>query len=308
MSRWWLRPLVRFCVALLLPFGVPAVISYLIWAMPGDPASIICAPEVCVNSYDALAERWNLDRGPWHFYSEWASAALGGDFGKSWTYMPSESVGNLLLESLPNTLKLVGLATLILLLGSVRTATGQVSAISRRLIRALGAMPALVLALVGAASLSVTFGAMSTGNLANTVRLLIGAGVLAVADASLSGTMEAVGQVVGSEKRQRYVHMGLLRGEGTLENMLPNILPALAGQFRAKVLALLSSAVIIEVILSVEGVGELLWNGTLDQDFGLVLGATFVFVLISSALMLMQAVVEVMVGMMVRRTPVGVVE
>ena len=41
MKQWWLRPLVRLVAAVLLPFAVPLIITLLIWALPGDPASII---------------------------------------------------------------------------------------------------------------------------------------------------------------------------------------------------------------------------------------------------------------------------
>ena len=307
MTRWWYRPLVRFLVALALPIGVPALIACMIWAMPGDPASVICAPEVCTNSYDALSARWHLDAGPMNYYSHWISSALDGDLGKSWTYMPSEQVLTLLGDSIFNTLKLVGLASLILLLGAVRAASGKLSHLTQKLFRLLGAVPALVLALAGAAFIAVTFGSETAGNDANTVRLLVGAFVLALADASLSGTVDAVDQVVSAEKQQRYVEMGVLRGESVLSNMLPNIMPSLAGQFRARILNLISSAVVIEVILSVEGVGDLLWNATLDQDFGLVLGSTFIFVLLSSGLLFIQAIVEIVTALVVRKSPKGVV-
>ena len=78
MSLWWVRTLVRLVVALLLPLSVPCIIVYLIWALPGDPASLICPPELCPNT-DALAARWNLDQGPWHFFASWLGAAMEGD-------------------------------------------------------------------------------------------------------------------------------------------------------------------------------------------------------------------------------------
>jgi len=307
LTRWWYRPLVRVLVALALPLGVPALIAWMIWAMPGDPASVICAPEVCTNSYGELSARWHLDAGPMNYYSHWISSAAQGDLGKSWTYMPSEQVLTLLADSIFNTLKLVGLASMILLLGAVRSASGNLSTLTKRAFAVLGAVPALVLALAGAAFIAVSFGADSAGSEANTIRLLVASFVLAMADASLSGTVEAVEQVVTAEKRQRYVEMGVLRGETVLSNMLPNIMPSLAGQFRARILNLVSSAVVIEVILSVEGVGDLLWNATLDQDFGLVLGATFLFVLFSSSLLILQAMVEVVTALVVRKSPKGVV-
>ncbi len=67
MKRWWLRPAVRLAAAALLPVLVPMVITGFIWALPGDPASLICPPEVCSGT-EELAKRWNLDGGPWKFF------------------------------------------------------------------------------------------------------------------------------------------------------------------------------------------------------------------------------------------------
>ena len=47
----------------------------------------------------------------------------------------------------------------------------------------------------------------------------------------------------------------------------------------------------------------LLWSGTLSQDFGLVLGATTIFALISSALLVFQAIIEIIVAIQVRKAP-----
>jgi len=131
---------------------------------------------------------------------------------------------------------------------------------------------------------------------------------LALADASLSGTVEDVEGMVESERRQRYVQIGVLRGENELLNVMPNILPALAGQFRARLLNLLSSAVIIEVILEIDGIGDMLWTGTVEQDFGLVLGCSFAFVVIASFFMLCQAILEIGTALKVRSSPKGVVQ
>ena len=77
----------------------------------------------------------------------------------------------------------------------------------------------------------------------------------------------------------------------------------LSGQYRGRILQLLSSLVIVEVLLEIDGVGMLLWGGTLFQDFGLVLGATTIFALISSSLLLFQAVIEVVVAIQIRKAP-----
>jgi peptide/nickel transport system permease protein len=137
---------------------------------------------------------------------------------------------------------------------------------------------------------------------------LFGALVLGVADGALAGAILGTRSTLEEELKQRYVQIAVLRGESVLSNTLPNVLPSLVGQFRARVLHIMSGAVIVEVVLGIPGLGELLWDGTLQQDFGVVLTAAFAVGLLSAALLLAQALVEIAVAIHVRRTPAGVLE
>ena len=109
MRQWWVRPAVRLGAALLLPVAVPLIITLLIWALPGDPASIICPPESCGGT-ELLAERWHLDEGPMGFFGHWLGNALQGDLGQSWRFIQGESVAVLIEEAVPTTLLLIALA------------------------------------------------------------------------------------------------------------------------------------------------------------------------------------------------------
>ncbi|MEL6182963.1 MAG: hypothetical protein AAFS10_28665, partial [Myxococcota bacterium] len=120
MTRWWLRPAVRIAAAILLPFLVPLIITLMIWALPGDPASIICPPETCgAGGTSALAERWNLDGGPMAFFSAWMSDAIVGNFGNSWRLIQGVPISELLVGSIPNTLFVIALALVPISLGVV---------------------------------------------------------------------------------------------------------------------------------------------------------------------------------------------
>ena len=107
-----------------------------------------------------------------------------------------------------------------------------------------------------------------------------------------------------SERKQRYVGIALLRGETSFSNTFPNVVGAAAGQFRARIVHLLSGAVVVEIIVGIEGVGDLLWNGTLKQDFGVVLGSAVGFALISGALLFGQALVEIVQMKHIRKAPI----
>ncbi len=297
--------MVRLVAALGLPFAVPAVITAVLWALPGHPAEIICPPGIC-DGTEALAERWNLHLGPWHFYSTWVSHALQGEFHNSWRVQQGFPVADLIWESLPATAKLVGLAMVPLILGSIAAALGWLHQRLDTLWQVLGLVPAVILALFFAAQVEIEFGALSYDGWPATLRLLLGALVLGVADNALSGAVMGTRGVFEAEMKQRYVQIALLRGETPLANALPNVLPALIGQFRARALHLMSGAVIVEVVMGIPGLGELLFDGTLLQDFGVVLAAAWAFSLLSAALLLFQALGEIGVALWVRRSPPGV--
>ena len=303
MKRWWLRPAVRLAAALLLPVLVPAVITALIWLLPGDPASIICPPESCGASSASLAARWHLDAGPWYFFTQWGSAALQGDFGSSWRLVQGVGIGGMLAESIPNTLMLLAFALVPVSVGVVSAASEALPAKLDPVLYLIGLVPALLLAIMAAAITELTMGSGSLEGTGQWVRLLLGAGVLGIADGAFSGAVTGTRGVFARENQQRYVGVSILRGETALSNTLPNVAPALAGQLRARAVQLLSGAVIVEVILRINGLGDLLWGGTLLQDFGVVLACATCFALICSALLVLQALIEISVAAWIRRAP-----
>jgi peptide/nickel transport system permease protein len=301
---WWIRPLVRLIAAILLPIAVPAVITAALWVLPGDPAEIICPPGIC-DGTAALAERWGLDKGPVHFYLNWMASAITGDFGNSWRVTQGYSVALLLWESIPKTAALVMLAMVPLVTGSTLAAMGLMPKKADALWQLIGLIPAVILALICAAIVQINYGVSSDG-WPDLLRLILGGLVLGFADSAFAGAVIGTRQVFEEEFKQRYVQIAILRGETVLSNALPNVLPALIGQFRGRMLHILSGAVIVEVVLGIPGLGELLWDGTLLQDFGVVLAAAWGFALLSGAMLLAQAVSEVGIELYVRSSPAGV--
>ena len=302
MKRWWLRPAVRLLVACMLPVAVPAIITALIWALPGDPAEIICPPQSCGGTA-SLAARWHLNAGPWSFYAGWLKSALVGDFGNSWRLHQGVAVATLLREAVPVTMALVGIALVPIAVGAWGAASGRLPMKLDPVLQASGLVPALVPALVAAALINISFGMDSLIGQAAYLRLVAGALVLGFADGAFSATVIAIRGMFKAENRQRYAHVALLRGERLISNTLPNVAPAMAGQLRARVLHLLSGAVVVEVVLQLDGLGDLLWGGTLLQDFGVVLAAATAFAALSALALAVQAIIEIITALHVRRHP-----
>ena len=212
-------------------------------------------------------------------------------------------VRELVLPSIPVTLSLIGLSLVPITLGMVLAA---VDAIPRRLdpvLHAVGLLPAVIMAVMAAAWKVLTYGELQ----GEGVALLLGAAVLGLADGAFSGAVTGTRSVAQSERQQRYTGVGVLRGETELANILPNIAPALAGQLRARTLHLFSGAVVVEVVLRINGLGDILWQAALLQDFGLVLPVATIFAVFSAVLLFAQALVETAVAVWVRWAPPGVV-
>jgi ABC-type dipeptide/oligopeptide/nickel transport system permease component len=234
--------------------------------------------------------------------------AVHGEFGNSWRLQPGVPVGELLFSSIPWTAALVVLAFVPLLIGAAGAAARWIPPQVDAVLQAVGLTPSVVFALCAAALVTIRYGAFAYDDEAMRVKLVLGALVLGLADQALSGAIGGVRGLMEQERRERYVQIAILRGEGVLSNTLPNTLGALSGQMRARLLHLLSGAVIVEVVIRIDGLGDLLWQGTLSQDFGVVLAAAFGFALLSAALLLLQAIVEVFTALHVRRSPAGVMQ
>lgn len=301
MKRWWAQPLVRAVVALALPFAVPAIITLLIWALPGSPVSIICPG---CDGAEGLAARWNLDQGMVHFYTSWMGGALQGEFGNSWRVVQGVPIAELLGPAIPVTVALILLAMVPLFLASALAGLGWIPRKLDPVFQAIGLVPAMVPALVVYAILALSYGAIAVdSNDTLFVKLLAGAAILGICDGALSGAIVGTRAVFDNERKQQYVLVAQLRGEGVLANTLPNVAGSLVGQMRGRVLHLLSGAVIVEAVLRIDGLGDYLWRATLMQDFGLVLAAATGFALVSGAILLLQALAEVTVAWHQRRAP-----
>lgn len=303
MKLWWIQPLARAIVAVALPLSVPALITVLIWALPGNPAEIICPPSICTGG-EELAARWHLDEGPIGFYTHWVSSALTFDFGPSWRVLTGKPVLELMTQTIPNTLLLILLALIPITVGSVVGAFQKPAKVWDPLLVFLGVLPVVALALLAAAVVEINFAGAGDDGLGYWSRMIAAALTLGIADGALSGSILGNRAIFEQENQQRYVGISVLRGESNFSNTLPNLAGSLVGQYRTRVVQLLSGAVIVEVIVKVDGFGALLWRGTLMQDFGVVLAAATVFASISAALLMLQAIVEVAQSLHQRRAPV----
>ena len=78
MKRWWIQPFVRIVSALSLPILVPVAITYVIFAMPGGPAEIICPSGKCSpEQIECLSKQLHVDKGAWNYFKFSMYRAIG---------------------------------------------------------------------------------------------------------------------------------------------------------------------------------------------------------------------------------------
>jgi ABC-type dipeptide/oligopeptide/nickel transport system permease component len=245
-----------------------------------------------------MVEHWHLESVS-SFYTAWLGSAVQGDFGHGIAYQQGQAVSSLLWESLPNTTLVILIALIPIFLGTALVSLGRLKPNLDPIWQVMGAPPAVILALFAIAALVISYGVEEIWFLP----ILCAGLILGVSDGILAAAIVGTRSTYETEMKQRYVGIAVLRGETVLSNTLPNVLPALVGQFRARMLHILSGTVVVEVVLQVNGLGDLLFRATLLQDFFVVLAAAWGFSLISAALLFLQAVCEIGIATHVRRTP-----
>lgn len=109
--------------ALLVLWGVYSITYFILYLLPGDTLSIMLSAsgmEADGLSPEALAQArayYGLDKGLFEQYGDLLAGAVQGDFGQSLSL--NRPVSELLLERLPQTLSLAGLAIVLSLIGGI---------------------------------------------------------------------------------------------------------------------------------------------------------------------------------------------
>ena len=288
----------RFVVSRLLQalvvLGVMSFVIYgLIGLMPGDPIDVMITanPELTQADADRLRARYGLDRPIIERYGAWAADALSGDFGYSRVH--ARPVLEVLLPRLGNTLLLLG--TSLVLAVSIAVPLGVMAALRPSgwadTVINLGcfagiSVPPFWLALLMMMLFAVTLGWLPAGgmgsvgvtgfweSLEDRVRHLA-LPVLTLTLVTVGGYIRYVRAAMMAELRQDYVRTAEAKGVGrarlvwrhALRNALIPLVTVLALDFGM----LFSGALITETMFAYLGMGKLIYDSILGNDFNLAL-------------------------------------
>ncbi len=299
MQRYVLTRLAVFPLALL---AISAIVFLMLYLLPGDPAEALLGPNVVsADQVEQLREQLGLNDPLYIQYGRFLGGALRGDFGRS--LRSRRPVFEELLSQLPATLELtfgaLGLAIAIGfplgLLAALRPNT-WVDSLSMLIAVAGLAMPSFWLCLLLIFFFSVHLGWFPATGQGGLERLVLPVFALGYYAASLiarlvrSATLEVLRQDYITTARAKGLAGYVVMYRHVMRNALIPVITILGVQFGF----LLGGTVIIETIFGRPGIGRLLVDGILYQDYRVV-QATIVF--IATGFLTTNLVVDILYGL-----------
>jgi len=285
MTRYIAQRLIESLVVLLI---MSFAIYGLIGLMPGDPIDLMISGNPKLTPEDAarLRELYGLDRPIGERYLEWLGTALTGDFGYS--RLHARPVLEVLLPRLGNTVLLMGASFLLALLlalpaglvAAVRPRGALDSAINLFAFAGISLPPfwlAILLIILFAVTLGwlpaggmPPVGATPTGQIAYLVLPLA-----TLTLATVGGIIRFVRAATIEALRQDYVRTawakGLSEQQVVLRHVLRNAMIPVATILALHFGTLFSGALITETMFGYLGMGKMIYDAILGNDFNLAL-------------------------------------
>ena len=286
MTRYLLGRLVQSIVVL-------AVMSFVVYAliglMPGDPIDLMIGSNPRITSEDAARLRalYGLDKPLLERYGHWLTAVLAGDFGYSRLHV--KPVLDIMLPALGNTVVLLGLTfVLALAIGLPLGVLAALRPYSRTdyLINGLAfagiSVPSFWLALILIVVFAVVLGVLPASGMGDASGFWDGARYLVLPVATL--TIAGIGGYTRYMRasmietlRQDYIRTARSKGLGrrrvVLKHALRNALIPVTTVVALDFGYLFSGALITETLFSYPGMGKLIFDAIMGNDFNLALAA-----------------------------------
>lgn len=288
MARFLLHRLWQSLVVLAL---MSFVVYGLMGLMPGDPIDLMISSNPHVTSEDAARLRalYGLDQPILERYGHWLGAALTGDFGYSRTY--AKPVLEVLTPALANTVRLLGTALLLSILIALPVGIAAAARPYSRvdytvnLLAFAGiSIPVFWLGLLLIMLFAVMLEWLPAGGTATigqsgwweTLRyLILPSATLTLA--TVGSHTRYVRSAMMEVLRQDYIRVARAKGVGwrrvlfrhALRNALIPVVTILALDFGF----LFSGALVTETIFAYPGMGKMIFDAIMGNDFNLALVA-----------------------------------
>ena len=259
--------------------------------LPGDPALIMAGEERDPKVLAEIREQYRLDQPIPVQYLYWIKGVLSGNLGESMRL--KSGVGTLVMQKLPVTLQLGGMALLVALL--IGIPAGIVSAVKKETAWDYGAnlfalwglsTPNFWLGILLIFLFSVTLGWLPASGYvrlgenwqASLATTIMPAFVLgnALAAVLMRHTRSAMLQAMSTDYVRTARAKGLTEGRVVLKHALRNAMTPVITLLALDFGTLLSGAVLTEQIFTIPGFGKLIVDSVFNRDYAVVQGVVLV--------------------------------
>lgn len=285
----------RLLLAILVILGVTIAVFLIIQLIPGDPARVSLGLQATDELVAQRRENMGLNRPVLVQYGSWVTNAIQGDFGRS--LLTGQPVSDLLVQRLPTTLQLAGMALVFGML--VAFPLGIISAmrpnslmdVIASLLSQLGvAVPDFWMGILLVLLFSSTLGWLPPSGytpisedfgdwLSHMILPALTAGLISASIQTRfirSAMLEVLSQTYIQTARAK----GLREGVVIIRHALRNALITIVTIVGLQMTALLSAVVVIEIVFNLPGLGRLALDAVLDRDYTLLQGTVFLMALL----------------------------
>jgi peptide/nickel transport system permease protein len=264
---------------------VMSIIVFSLARVTGNPLDVLLPLEATPEDYERVAKHWGLDRPLYVQYFVFLGKALRGDFGMSWKWQGHSAMG-LVVERLPATLELAGLALIISVV--IAVPVGVMAAVTKdtpfdyagKIIALLGqSLPSFWLGIVLMWIFAVTLGWLPTsgrGGLSHMILPAVCLGWFQVA-AMMRLVRSSMLDVLDSEFVKLARIKGLAEWKVVWKHCLRNAAIAPLTYFAITAGVLLTGSVVIESVFAWPGTGLLAVDAVRARDFQVVQAIVIVF-------------------------------
>ncbi len=289
MSQYLIR---RTLGALVVMWAVATLVFFMLRIVPGDPIGAMLFDAGDAAAVEALRAKLGLDQPLYVQYAKWFWAMLQGDLGNS-IYGSRVEVSRLVMEALPRTLSLAGIAFVLAVV--IAVPAGLIAATRRNskldhgvtLVAFLGlSMPdfwiGILLIIVFAANLkwlpAIGYVPLSEGFWPWFSHLILPSIAVGTAFSAIIARMirSAMLEVLKTDYMRVARAKGLMQSTLLVRHALPNALIPVVTVMGIAFALLMAGAVVVENVFAIKGLGRLLIQGILNRDYPVVQGAILV--------------------------------
>jgi peptide/nickel transport system permease protein len=273
----------RFIVIRLLQsIGTLFILSMLIFGLvrvAGDPAVLLIPEDATKEVYEYIRTELGLDKPVYIQYWVFLTQALQGDLGKS--IRSKKPVTESIIETLPNSLKLVLVSLLFTVIGSIPL--GVWAAVKKdtwvdttaRVIAGLGqSLPTFWVGLLLIEIFVVQFEILPAQGMGSWKHYLMPAFCIGIF--LMAGIVRLLRSSMLEVLDSEYIRLTRIKGvseraiiwKHALRNSLLSVL-SFGGMYVA---IMVTGAILVETVFAWPGFGRLIYNGIVKQDFPLIQG------------------------------------